>query len=192
MSQDWVIKSRAHACAISGEPFADGANIYSVLSRGEDGYVRADISEAHWKDAPRDHIVSFWRTAYQAPPPPTAEPLKKETVETLLRQYMSREDYSRIEVVFILTVMLERKRVLIERDVQRKEDGSKIRIYEHKQTGEIFTIPDPELRLDQLADVQLQVNELLGIGQAVQPGVSSPTPAPTPAPENPSNQPEPG
>jgi hypothetical protein len=177
MSQDWVIKSRAHACAISGETFTDGANIYSVLRRGEQGYERADISASHWADAPRDNVVSFWRTVYQAPPPPTQEPLKKETVETLLRQYMSREDYSRIEVVFILTVMLERKRVLIERDVQRKEDGSKIRIYEHKQTGEMFAIPDPELRLDQLADVQLQVNELLGIGPAA--------PATPPAPVTP-------
>ncbi len=179
MSQDWVIKSRAHTCAISGEPFADGATIYSVLSRGDEGYVRSDISEERWNDAPRQDVISYWRTTYKAPPPPAAEPLKKETVETLLRQYMSREDYSRIEVVFILTVMLERKRVLIERDVQRKDDGSKIRIYEHKQTGEIFTIPDPELRLDQLAEVQAQVNELLGIG----PAVNAPAPAPDPAAE---------
>lgn len=179
MSQDWVIKSRAHTCAISGEPFADGATIYSVLSRGAEGFERADISEARWKDAPRDQVVSFWRTVYQAPPPPAQEPLKKETVETLLRQYMSREDYSRINVVFILAVMLERKRVLIERDVQRKDDGAKLRIYEHRQTGEIFTIPDPELRLDQLEEVQKDVNELLGIGPSAKPS-DAPPPAETP------------
>ena len=86
MSQDWVIKSRAHACAVSGEPFADGANIYSVLSRGEEGYVRADISEAHWQDAPRENVVSFWRTVYQAPPPPAvfrkARPAREQAVPT--------------------------------------------------------------------------------------------------------------
>ncbi len=189
MSQDWVIKSRAHTCAISGEPFTDGAAIYSTLNRGNEGFERQDICEAHWPEAPRDGIVSFWRTVYQAPPPPAQEPLKKETVETLLRQYMSREDYSRINVVYILTVMLERKRVLIERDVQRKDDGSKLRIYEHKQTGEIFTVPDPELRLDQLGDVQKEVNELLGIGV---PAAAAATAAAT-APENPaaSNEPPP-
>jgi hypothetical protein len=166
MSQDWVIKSRAHTCAVSGEPFADGATIYSVLSQGPEGYVRSDISESRWSEAPRDHVISFWRSVYQAPPPPAEEPLKKETVETLLRQFMSREDFTRLPVIFILVVMLERKRVLIERDVQRRDDGTKIRIYEHRQTGEIFTIPDPELRLDQLAEVQAQVNELLGIAPA--------------------------
>jgi hypothetical protein len=177
MSQDWVIKSRSHVCAVSGEPFADGANIYSVLSHGPEGYVRADISDVHWPEAARDHVISFWRSIYQAPPPPAEEPLKKETVETLLRQFMSREDYSRVQVIFILAVMLERKRVLIERDVQRRDDGTKLRIYEHRQTGEIFTIPDPELRLDQISEVQLQVNELLGIGPAAAPAAAPVAPA---------------
>jgi hypothetical protein len=163
MSQDWVIKSRARECALGQEPFVDGAHIYSCLRRGEEGYERMDICEAHWAEAPREQLISFWKSVYIAPPPPAEEPLKKETVETLLRQYMSKEDFSRLEVVYILAVMLERKRLLIERDVQRREDGSKVRIYEHRQTGEIFTIPDPELRLDQIGEVQQQVNELLGI-----------------------------
>lgn len=166
MSQEWNIRSRARVCAVSGKEFADKSVIYSCLSYGAEGMERKDVSEECWADMKRDGLISFWRSIYIAPPPPAAEPLKKETVETLLRQYMSREDYSQLEVVFILAVMLERKRLLVERDVQRRDDGAKIRIYEHKQTGEIFTIPDPELRLDALAEVQLKVNELLGIGPA--------------------------
>jgi hypothetical protein len=163
MSQDWVIKGRARVCSICGEPFADGANIFSALQQGAEGYERLDISDVCWAQAPRDKMISFWRSVYHAPPPPAEEPLKKETVETLLRQYMSKEDFSRVQVIYILAVMLERKRILVERDVQRKDDGTKLRIYEHRQTGEIFTIPDPELRLDQISEVQQQVNELLGI-----------------------------
>jgi len=174
MSQDWDIKSRARVCAICEKPFSDREVIYSCLVRGAENYERKDVSEACWDQMPRENLISFWRTVYIAPPPPAEEPLKKETVETLLRQFMSRDDYSRIEVVFILVVMLERKRILVERDVQRRDDGVKIRIYEHRQTGEIFTIPDPELRLDQIGEVQLQVNELLGL---VPP---APAPATTP------------
>jgi hypothetical protein len=163
MSQDWVIKSRAHTCAISGQPFADGATIYSCLRRGATELERVDISEEQWAEAPKDALISFWKSIYHAPPPPAEEPLKKETVETLLRQYMSKEDFSRLHVIYILAVMLERKRILIERDVQHRDDGGKLRIYEHRQTGEMFTIPDPELRLDQIAGVQEEVNQLLGI-----------------------------
>ncbi len=163
MSQDWVIKGRAHACAISGQPFVDGATIYSCLRRGTEEFERVDICEDQWSNLPKEDLISFWKSIYQAPPPPAEEPLKKETVETLLRQYMSKEDFSRLNVIYILAVMLERKRILIERDVQRREDGGKLRIYEHRQTGEMFTIPDPELRLDQIAEVQDEVNQLLGI-----------------------------
>ncbi|HMO51297.1 MAG TPA: hypothetical protein PKE26_11130 [Kiritimatiellia bacterium] len=170
MSQEWIIKSRARECAISGAPFADGAVIYSGLRPGAEGYERVDISEAAWNDAVHDGWISHWRSVYQAPPPPAEEPLKKETVETLLRQYMSKDDYSQVQVIYILAVMLERKRLLIERDVQRRDDGTKIRIYEHRQTGEIFTIPDPELRLDQIGEVQTQVNALLGIPSPPAPG----------------------
>jgi len=164
MSQDWDIKTRSRVCVVSGKPFEDKSTIYSSLSHGPEGYVRQDISEECWEQAAKAQFISFWKSVYHAPPPPAEEPLKKETIETLLRQFMSREDYSQLDVVFILVVMLERKRLLVERDIQRREDGTKIRIYEHKQTGEIFTVPDPELRLDQLAEVQIKVNALLGIG----------------------------
>jgi hypothetical protein len=59
--------------------------------------------------------------------------------------------------------MLERKRVLVERDVTLRPDGMKLRIYEHRKTGEMFTIPDPDLRLDEVAAVQEEVNQLLGV-----------------------------
>lgn len=163
MSQDWNISSRSRVCAVCEKPFDDKSLIYSCLSVGEEGYVRQDISDECWPNTDKSKLISFWKSTYIAPPPPAAEPLKKETVETLLRQFMSREDYSQLDVVFILVVMLERKRILVERDVQRRDDGVKIRIYEHKQTGEIFTVPDPELRLDQIAEVQGKVNHLLGL-----------------------------
>lgn len=166
MSQEWEIKPASKVCAGTGQPFADGQAIYSRLTTGETGYARADYSEAGWTDDVRNASVSFWKTVYHAPPPPAPEAVKKETAETLLRQYMAKEDFSRKNAIYILAVMLERKRLLVERDVQMKPDGSKIRVYEHKKTGEIFTIPDPGLRLDELETVTVEVNELLGIGPA--------------------------
>jgi hypothetical protein len=62
---------------------------------------------------------------------------------------------------YILAVMLERKRILRHRDTVREDDGTERLVYEHAKTGESFTIPDPHLRLDQLAEVQQQVATLL-------------------------------
>ncbi len=61
---------------------------------------------------------------------------------------------------YLLALMLERKRLL--RQVEaRQEEGSRTLIYEHVKTGEVFVIPDPELRMDQIAGVQAEVAELL-------------------------------
>ncbi len=59
--------------------------------------------------------------------------------------------------------MLERKRLLKEVETKRSEGGI-TRIYEHTKTGEVFVIPDPQLRLDQIERVQAEVSSLLGPG----------------------------
>jgi hypothetical protein len=62
-----------------------------------------------------------------------------------------------------LAVMLERKRLLKVKE-QMTRDEKRIFIYEQPKTGDIFTIPDPNLRLDQLEHVQKDVADLLEHG----------------------------
>ena len=104
------------------------------------------------------------------PPPPPEEALKKETAESLLRQLIEKEDPAHANTIYILAVMLERRRILVERDVQIREDGSKLRVYEHKKTGEMFLILDPELKLAELELVQEEVVIMLGGKPPAKPG----------------------
>lgn len=162
-NQEWNIQACAHVCAGTGQPFADGQKIFSKLYVTPEGFARLDYSEAGWTDENRKDAVSHWKGVYHAPPAKPEDPLKKGTVETLLRQFMAKEDYSKLNIVYILAVMLERKRILAEKEVQKREDGTRIRVYEHKKTGEVFTIPDPDLKLNELQTVQEEVATLLGI-----------------------------
>lgn len=182
-NQEWNIRSCGHVCAATGQPFADRQLIYSKVFVSPEGFQRADYSEAGWTDEARKDAVSHWKSVYRAPPLKPEDPLKKGTVETLLRQYMAREDFSKLDVVYILAVMLERKRILVEKDVQKRDDGGRLRIYEHKKTGEVFTIPDPELKLNELQSVQTEVNALLGIQPRKARGKAKSEPA-APAPES--------
>jgi hypothetical protein len=59
-------------------------------------------------------------------------------------------------------------------------DGRRVFIYEQPKTGDIFTIADPALRLDQLEQVQRDVAQLLEHG--LNPPAAEPVPA-APAPE---------
>ncbi len=110
----------------------------------------------------REVTVSIWKAMFHLPPPPPAEPLKKETAETLLRSLISKNEPIHKNVIFILAVMLERRRLLVERDLQTREDGSTIRVYEHRQTGEVILVTDPHLDLNRLGQVQEEVLAMLG------------------------------
>jgi hypothetical protein len=57
--------------------------------------------------------------------------------------------------------MLERKRVLKQVKTESRDGGTRVLIYEQGSTGDVFIVPDPELRLDELENVQNEVAELL-------------------------------
>lgn len=162
MTQDWNITQRGHRCLSSGKDFDGGVIIYSRLSFTQDGYVREDYLADYWDESLRQGSLSVWKGAYEEPKAKAAEPLRKENAESLLRQLIETDDEANRNVIFILAVMLERKRLFIERDVSDREDGLKIRVYEHKTTGEMFAIPDPGLKLSEIGKVQEDVLVRLG------------------------------
>ena len=162
MSTDWNIQEPACTCTACKKTFSDGEALFSRLEFGAEGYARHDYCAVCWGDPARAGATGVWKGVFHAPAPPPEEPLKKETAESLLRHLMETEDERHGNAIFILAVMLERRRIFAERDVQTRDDGMKIRVYEHKKTGETFIIPDPELKLAELTHVQEEVVLLLG------------------------------
>jgi len=159
---EWNIKSRSDVCQSCGKEFEDKEAFYSRLEFGAEGYERQDLCEACWTDEVKQGALSFWKSEFRVPPPPPPEALRKETAESLLRKLMETEDAKNLNTIYILTVMLERKRILVERDVQVRDDGIKVRMYEHRKTGETFLISDPGLKLAELESVQEEVVVMLG------------------------------
>ena len=163
LTPEWSIQSRAHQCAATGVPFQDGEHFYTLLFHDRDGYRREDLSEAAYQ-ARNENIQPFslWRSKFETPPAAPPEPLAKQTAEDLLRTYLSEDAPQKINVCYLLAVMLERKKQLKEVECKRTPEGQFTRIYEHTKTGEVFVIPDPQLRMDQIAQVQQEVAGLLG------------------------------
>ena len=56
--------------------------------------------------------------------------------------------------------MLERKRILKQVKTEETPEG-RVLIYEQASTGDVFIVPDPQLHLDELENVQNEVAELL-------------------------------
>ena len=163
MSQEWNIKSRGHVCSICEKPLVDKTPMVSALKEVPNGYERLDCHPECWKAQERDWTpFSQWDGVYLAPQKETKqEPLKKEDAGELLRQLITMDDPAMKNVVYVLAVMLERSKILVERDAREQEDRTIIRVYEHRKTGEGFIVLDPRLRLENLAEVQQQVVALL-------------------------------
>ncbi len=165
VTTDWNIRKRSSCCSQSGKDFVDGEEFYTLLFNEDEGWRRVDLCQAAWESWDTSNPpFSFWKSIYEAPPPPEQESLPKENAESLLRKFLDDEDSQHANVRYILAVMLERKKTLRHTDTQQLESGP-VLIYEHTATGEVFLIPDPQLRLEQISDVQQEVAGLLGIEQ---------------------------
>ena len=182
MNAEWNIRACTDQCAACGRHFADRESLMSRLRFTPEGYRRDDFCTACWpnRQPGAEDEISAWAARWRAPAPKAPEPLRKETAESMLREFMETDDPARRNVVFILAVMLERRRILVEREVHLQPDGRKIRVYEHKQTGESFVVPDPQLRLQEIEQVQREVMDLLGMASTpVTESAANPTETPT-------------
>lgn len=163
MSQEWNIKSRAHVCSVCEKPLLDRAPVISALRETPQGYERFDCHPECWKSQNRDwEPFSLWDGVYLAPvKEERKEALKKEDAGEILRKLITLDDPAMKNVVYVLAVMLERSKILVERDSKSLEDGTIRRVYEDKKNGDTFIILDPRIRLENLAEVQQQVVALL-------------------------------
>lgn len=165
---EWNIQSRAHACQACETPFADKQSYHTLLFDEKFELRRLDVCEACWKSqfaegTDKKGVISRWQGIYEAPPAAPPEPIGKENAETLLRKLIELNDPKHGAVCYILAVMLERKRLLKIKE-QLKREGERVFIYEQPKTGDVFTITDPNLQLNQLDQVQRDVAQLLEHG----------------------------
>jgi hypothetical protein len=178
---EWNIQSRARACQGCERAFADKEPYHTLLFEEKEQYRRLDICAACWEGqyregaSERKGFISQWQGVYHQPEAAPPDPIQKESAQSLLRKLMEANDPRHGPVCYILAVMLERKRILKVKEQIQGQDG-RVFIYEHPGTGDLFTIADPNLQLNQLQEVQRATADLLAHGL-------NPPPAAAPAPQ---------
>jgi len=162
LPNEWAIKHRADLCAVTQRLFVPGEYFYTLLFHDAGGYRREDLSEEAWLNRNENiRPFSFWKSRYEPLPPKPAEPVPKENAEHLFRRLMASASPP-ANACYVLAAMLERKRVLKQVNTESRDAGSRVLIYEQGSTGDVFIVPDPQLRLHELESVQNEVAELLG------------------------------
>lgn len=179
-AESWHVRSRARECSATQRPFTDGEVIVTALYPDPEssGYLRRDICLDAWAALPNDAETpfSFWKTTFSAPTnnEPTEDQAKLSPEEILHRLVEEDEDHTE-NTRYILAVMLERRKLLRETDHQLTPNGI-LRVYEHRKTGEVFLVKDPNIPLSEIEAVQREVFELLeNNGRLPTPIVEMPT-----------------
>ncbi len=165
MHHDWKIKSRSLSCSETARKFVEAEPFYTAIFEDPagDGYLRNDYSEEAWNRlADTLNPFSFWRSTFEAPPPPEdREVVKKENAESLLRRLIEEDSAGTENARYILAIMLERRKILHQVEAKPVE-GGRLLIYERHKTGEAFIIKDPQLKLEEIESLQEEVTALLG------------------------------
>lgn len=165
--QDWKIRPTRAVCEMTGEAFVDGQNFYTCITEDpeSDGFLRHDYSAEAWeqiKDALTPVPYSFWKSTFKASEKreeAVAHPMGTP-VEVLLRRFLEEDDPRTEKARYILALMLERDKTLVQVDAQTVH-SRKLLFYEHCDSSEAFIIVDPGLKLSEVESVQREVLELL-------------------------------
>ena len=188
LPESWHVRSRSRECAATQRAFTDGETIITALFPDPDssGYLRRDYCVEAWKSLPEDaeKPFSFWKTKFTGPTTveTTAHTERLSPEELLVRLVQEDEDHTE-NTRYILAVMLERQKLLRETDSQRTPNGI-LRVYEHRKTGEVFLVRDPDIPLSQIESVQNEVFLLLeNNGRTPEPVIDE-TPAEIPPQES--------
>jgi hypothetical protein len=164
LAESWHIKSRSHHCVVTTKPFTDGETIIAAIFPDPEssGWLRKDYSLAGWekREVGEEEQFSQWKTVYKAPVSQEKATVSKESPIDLLRRMVEEDEEHTDKVRFILAVMLERQKILVETDTQSVPSGI-LRVYEHRKEGDVFLIRDPNVALDQVEAMQQEVIDLL-------------------------------
>lgn len=163
--ETWHVRTRGRECAATAAPFTEGQTIVTALIPDPEssGYLRQDFSLQAWDNRTDDSPKPFssWRTTYSpAITHEKTEAVTKQSAEELLRSLVEEDQEHTENTRYILAIMLERQKLLRETDSQPTSNAI-LRIYEHRKTGEIFIIKDPNIPLEQVEDIQNEVIQLL-------------------------------
>jgi len=171
---DLNLQPRAANCAVSGQPFAEGDRVASVLARGAGGaVVRLDAQVARAAElALPGPVVCRWvqvhRPAGRDPHPDRTLKLTAETLFLTLSDPATLPTPETDRLVRFLALLLERKRLLRPRGPAPTPGRE---LYEHARTKQLHEVPAIELTPEFFVAVQAQLSVLVGEPKAAPPPV---------------------
>jgi hypothetical protein len=167
---EFKITRRAPVCAVSGTPFQPGDVIVSVIHEEPQGFVRRDVREECLASI-RGEPFCVFRTK-QPPPPPPAKRIDYELAQEFLDRMLREADPARERVLYVLALLLARKRRLKILETKRLPEGDLLLVsIPRAEEDEIVHLRAPHLTPEEEAQLQGEMARLFNfeVGEAPEP-----------------------
>ncbi len=165
MLVEWDIQKGSESCASCRAPFLDRQPYQCLLKLDAETPLREDYCMQCWSlkvagGPPQTKDDAVWAARYRvAVEVPKEEALPRDHAEIVFRKLLATQQPGSKNILFVLAVMLERKRILKQQKVLR--EGKKLLVYTHALTQESIVIEDPQIRLTEWGTVQQEVKRAL-------------------------------
>jgi hypothetical protein len=157
MPTDYTVEKSDKTCRQCDRSFAAGEAFYSDLVETDEGFVRRDYCVECWESKREEEAFSFWKTAH---PADDAKP--KVNVNALWEFFLKlpeSDNPHKQEMLFILALFLTRRKVLTFESVG-VEKGRQMLVFHHSGQDRDFSIPDPDLSEEQIAEATERLKAL--------------------------------
>ena len=151
-------------CSQTGRVLEVGETCYSALTEDDDGrVVRSDFSTEAWPPPPDTRVLGWWRFVI---PEGTENRVRLAPNDILLELFDKWVlEPSRAEELYILSLLLLRRRVFRYENSAGQREGKNRRLVYSSRRETTYSIPVVPLTDERISDIQQELAELLYSGE---------------------------
>ena len=160
MADEYDIHKSNRECCVTGKTLAEGEEYYSVLVEVDGQLVRRDYSIEAWTEEPAG-VFGVWKARVPPKDPPKKLVIDVDVMLDFFHRLDGSDDAPKLNMRYLLALLLMRKRVLKFDDVAREGDQSYL-IVRRPREDATYRVLDPHLSEEELGELQAQMETVIG------------------------------
>ena len=155
---DFHVQRCTRQCAGEGRELLPGEVFYAVLIDEGEEMVRLDYSESAWQGPP-EHAIGWWRSRV----PDTATRKFQWAPNDVLLDYFERleEQLDRLDVRFVLALLMVRRRILRLEESSSNEEGQEVMTLFCPRNEKQYQVVVASPTVDRMQQIQEELARLL-------------------------------
>lgn len=157
---EFQLQAPTRKCSRTGRDLKPGDRYYGLLLEQGDRFVRHEFATDAWEGAPSE-AIAYWLGRVPGDETPRRPPMDDDVLMTCFRRLADAVEASRINLRYIIALLLVRRKRLKLEDTRLEPTGEVLMLRDGK-TNETFEVSDPGLSEAEMTAAQNEVYQVLG------------------------------